>query len=633
MADGFDSDLTPDVTYSESDIQYFLHQINRTGRYNITLRGQSSYFSDVDPRNDIYGTPTPVRQAARLSAGSGRHVSFGASAGQPSSGSQGPMTSHGPAHGKTYGIKQTSTVVNSNPQSTSGTGIPTFPSLQGNKPVQQQPQVPSLFGPTSGHSSSVAASQTTHVQSLFGLTSGQSVSSHAPSVPSLAGLGSGPSAPFAFQTPQGPPLTGHSTPLVASQAQGGSLFPQNYGQSTPMVASQANIVPPPPGFGFGHFAPVSAQVSTTSLTLPSWSLSGLSTTPMMTSQAQKVPTPPGLGFGHYTPVTTTHSNNAPSFTNQSFGQFNPMHTLTGAAAMQAPSLAGVSQCHAAIGSRIPNLPPFSGEGRKDDSDFDVWKYDVSCLLKEGVYPQYSILEAMRRSLRGKARSVLVHLGELASVRSIVEELEGIYGNVSSVEHLKGLFYSASQNEKETVADYSVRLEQMLGKVDMHLDAKQKNDMLCSKLWSGLHNHYLKNVTRFKYETVKNFSELRRELRTVEQEMSLADAASGPQAKPVVTCASQGMTLVETKLLQQLEGLKMDYNNLKARFEKQDAVSTNSTADPEPATQPAQNTFNAGKKKNHKNRSQNENWRQGGKNEVDQSDDKSLNQNGPPQKGR
>ena len=83
---------------------------------------------------------------------------------------------------------------------------------------------------------------------------------------------------------------------------------------------------------------------------------------------------------------------------------------------------------------------------------------MSCLVKEGVYPQHLILESIRRSLKGRARSVLLHLGEAACVRDIVSELEGIYGNVSSSERLKEQFYSAQQNEHESVADYSLRLE-------------------------------------------------------------------------------------------------------------------------------------------------------------------------------
>ena len=61
--------------------------------------------------------------------------------------------------------------------------------------------------------------------------------------------------------------------------------------------------------------------------------------------------------------------------------------------------------------RLPKLPQFSGELKKEDVEFVVWKYEVNCILKSGMYSEHSILESIRRSLRGKARSVLLHLGE------------------------------------------------------------------------------------------------------------------------------------------------------------------------------------------------------------------------------
>lgn len=69
--------------------------------------------------------------------------------------------------------------------------------------------------------------------------------------------------------------------------------------------------------------------------------------------------------------------------------------------------------------RLPKLPQFSGEFKKEDVEFVVWKYEVNCLLKSGIYSEYCILESIRNSLKGKARSVLVHLGEWASVTEIM----------------------------------------------------------------------------------------------------------------------------------------------------------------------------------------------------------------------
>ena len=165
-----------------------------------------------------------------------------------------------------------------------------------------------------------------------------------------------------------------------------------------------------------------------------------------------------------------------------------------------------------IGStpRIPKLPQFSGEGQKGDCEFDVWKYDINCLLHSGVYPQHILLEAIRSSLRGKARSVLLHLGELAGVSDIIAELEAIYGNVATTEKLKEQFYMAKQLPNETVADYSLRLEQLLQHSSLQVDFQTKNEMLRNRLWSGLRDRELKNAARFKFETLRGFNSLRKQ---------------------------------------------------------------------------------------------------------------------------
>lgn len=171
--------------------------------------------------------------------------------------------------------------------------------------------------------------------------------------------------------------------------------------------------------------------------------------------------------------------------------------------------------------RIPQISQFSGENLKGDVEFEVWKYEVSCLLRDGIYSESAVLEAVRRSLKGKARTVLLHLGEWATMPEIMREMEGIYGIVSSSEELKEQFYSATQREGESVVDYSLRLEHLLCSYKMDLDRETRNDMLRTRLWSGLRDQELKNVSRFKYETERSYTQLRKVLRQIEQELHLS----------------------------------------------------------------------------------------------------------------
>ena len=222
-------------------------------------------------------------------------------------------------------------------------------------------------------------------------------------------------------------------------------------------------------------------------------------------------------------------------------------------------------------SRIPKLPQFSGEAQKGDSDFDVWRYDLTCLIHSGVYQQHILLEAIRQSLKGRARSVLLHLGELASVSDIMSELEAIYGNVATPEKLKEQFYMAFQQDKETVADYSLRLEQLLRHSSLHFDQQTKDEMLRNRLWSGLRDKELKNAARYKFETVRSFNLLRTELRKIELELGLTpekdDKRRGKsENRQEVT---SNMTLVESKLLKQLETLTTQMKTMNSKMETMD----------------------------------------------------------------
>ncbi|XP_060575528.1 uncharacterized protein LOC132732991 [Ruditapes philippinarum] len=231
-------------------------------------------------------------------------------------------------------------------------------------------------------------------------------------------------------------------------------------------------------------------------------------------------------------------------------------------------------------SRIPKLPQFSGESRPGDCEFEVWKYDLHCLLRGRLYPDHILHEAIRTSLKGKARTVLLHLGEWATISDVIAELEAIYGNVSTSEHLKEQFYCARQEPNESVAEYSLRLEQILTNANLHLDRYAKNDMLRNRLWSGLRNDELRNVSRYKFESIQDFNVLRRELRQIEQDItarksvhfSSPAATSAPKPSSSSRNSSSGiscsvkMSVVESKILQQLEEISTQMKKLNTRVE-------------------------------------------------------------------
>ena len=90
------------------------------------------------------------------------------------------------------------------------------------------------------------------------------------------------------------------------------------------------------------------------------------------------------------------------------------------------------------------------------------------------------------------------------------------------------FYAAKQETGESVANYGMRLEGLLqtciDRGDISLTAR--NEMLRSKLWSGLSDVNLRNASRYKFDTIRDFEALRMELRTIELDLK-ATASSPP----------------------------------------------------------------------------------------------------------
>ena len=168
--------------------------------------------------------------------------------------------------------------------------------------------------------------------------------------------------------------------------------------------------------------------------------------------------------------------------------------------------------------RIPQLPEFSGENQKADVSFEVWKFEMNCLINESVYPNSHMLQAVRKSLRGRARDILLTISQTTSPTDVLNKLDHIYGNVSSKAVQQ--YYIESQREGETVADLRIRIENLLRRATQgtEIDDKLQNERLCSKLWNDLRDRLLKNSSRYKYDVQKDFKILWREIRSIEQDL-------------------------------------------------------------------------------------------------------------------
>lgn len=205
------------------------------------------------------------------------------------------------------------------------------------------------------------------------------------------------------------------------------------------------------------------------------------------------------------------------------------------------------------------ISTFSGDG-KSDSSYDLWKYEVTCLMKESQSEE-ALLQAIRRSVKGEAAKVIMRLGVGASVEEILFKLDSIYGNVLEKEDILAEFYCAKQREDETCSAWSCRLEEILctalrlGKVQNY----SVNEMLRTMFYKGLRQE-LKDVCGHLYHTISDFDRLRVEIRKIESERTVQIKSSkGKQGTVKAAISSKTDSSDDDKL----KDLQAQINQLKA----------------------------------------------------------------------
>ena len=112
---------------------------------------------------------------------------------------------------------------------------------------------------------------------------------------------------------------------------------------------------------------------------------------------------------------------------------------------------------------FPKITVFSGEEPrpKSESSFEEWTYEVRCLRKDKMYSEATIGQAIRKSLKGQAKKVLLPMGSDATVDQIIQRLGGVFGNVATPMSILQEFYTVYQKQDETVASWGLRLEEIL----------------------------------------------------------------------------------------------------------------------------------------------------------------------------
>jgi hypothetical protein len=179
--------------------------------------------------------------------------------------------------------------------------------------------------------------------------------------------------------------------------------------------------------------------------------------------------------------------------------------------------------------KVPKIPLFSGDTPtpKSEISFYEWRHEVRCIRNDPCYNPTHVIQAIRSSLRGTARRLVVSLGDSVSADSIINKLEVNFGEPA----LKGVtmkeFYNCCQRADESVTSFGCRLESILDQACESglVSDINRSEMLCDRLWSGLYSSTLKNNTRHKLDSINDYDSLIKHIRQVEKELSLSAPSS------------------------------------------------------------------------------------------------------------
>ena len=75
-----------------------------------------------------------------------------------------------------------------------------------------------------------------------------------------------------------------------------------------------------------------------------------------------------------------------------------------------------------------------------------------------------VLTAMKRSIKGQAQEIVLHMGEDATVSDILSRFEMMFGDVDPPHVLLAQFYSLEQMAGEGITDWYSRVEDLASRI-------------------------------------------------------------------------------------------------------------------------------------------------------------------------
>lgn len=239
------------------------------------------------------------------------------------------------------------------------------------------------------------------------------------------------------------------------------------------------------------------------------------------------------------------------------------------ASVDASSSQGNSSGNSLIGSHAaenvkyvrldtPRLPNFSGN-TKGETKYAQWRYEIECLATDQTLSEQAIWQAVRRSVKGAAAEVLISMGTNSTINELLERFDVRFGNAQSLEQLLQEFYTAAQQQSESVVDWGCRLEEMMSLIRevANFTPETRSEMIRGKFWSGLKSEYIKAALRHRFDSKEPLEALIKKARVVEKELVK------PNSQPQVSQHSVG----EESLSKKLDDILKQMRTLDGRVQK------------------------------------------------------------------
>ena len=175
--------------------------------------------------------------------------------------------------------------------------------------------------------------------------------------------------------------------------------------------------------------------------------------------------------------------------------------------------------------KVPKLPTFSGDKKSKDASFARWQYHIK-VLQKGPYDEFTVVNAVHQSLRSPAADLVVNMAPDVKVVDLLKKFRSRYGSVLSVEALTEKLYSLKQQDKEDLATWAFRIEEVVYEIDEKggIPHDEVPNRVRGRFWYGLQDSRIKEATRATW-TRESFDDLLEQCRALEEEYGSSTASA------------------------------------------------------------------------------------------------------------